>query len=269
MSEVLVRGLTPADRARAAMALGVDVPTVQTVLTVETGNAGGFLADGRPRILLEAHLFSRATKRRWDASYPKISAQPWDRRLYVGGAGEWRRLDQAIALDRTAALRSCSWGLAQILGSNFGACGFDDVEAFVAAMSESEGRQLDAFVAFIIHEGLAPLLRARAWAAFARRYNGPGYAQNAYDQKLAAVYAELAGRPAPHLPIVGMLRIGMRGEAIRRLQEALNRGANRPPILVDGIFGRSTEIAVQQFQAARELDVDGVVGPVTAKALKL
>ncbi|SHJ69817.1 Putative peptidoglycan binding domain-containing protein [Roseomonas rosea] len=263
------RGLTPADRARAAMALGVDVPTVQTVLTVETGNAGGFLADGRPRILFEAHLFSRATKRRWDASHPRISAQPWDRRLYAGGTGEWPRLEQAASLDRAAALSSASWGLAQILGSNHVACGHEDVESFVAAMRESEGRQLDAFVGFIIHEGLAPLLRARAWAAFARRYNGPSYAQNAYDQKLAAVYADLAGTPAPALPIVGMLRIGMEGEAVRRLQRALNGLGRRPPLVVDGDFGGVTQLAVQQFQAARGLQVDGVVGPVTARALGL
>ncbi|WP_338662648.1 N-acetylmuramidase domain-containing protein [Pararoseomonas sp. SCSIO 73927] len=263
------KGLTPGDRARAAMALGVDVATVQTVLTVETGTAGGFLADGRPRILFEAHLFSRATGRRWDATHPRVSQQPWNRKLYVGGAGEWGRLEEAAALDRAAALSSASWGLPQILGSNHAGCGFEDVEAFVAAMSESEGRQLDAFVAFLIHGGLAPLLRARAWAAFARRYNGPSYAQNAYDQKLAAVYADLAGAAPPALPIVGMLRIGMEGDAVRRLQAALNRATNRPAILVDGVFGRVTEVAVQQLQAARGLQADGVVGPITARALGL
>ena len=246
------RGLTPGDRARAARALGVDVATVQTVLTVETGNAGGFLADGRPRILLEAHLFSRATAR-----------------TTSGSRSDQARLEEAAALDRAAALSSASWGLPQILGSNHTACGFADAEAFVAAMSETEGRQLDAFVAFIIHEGWAPLLRARSWAAFARRYNGPGFAANAYDQKLAAVYADLAGAPAPALPIAGMLRIGMQGEAVRRLQAALNQATNRPAIRVDGDFGRATEIAVQQFQAARGLQADGAVGQITARALGL
>jgi hypothetical protein len=32
-------------------------------------------------------------------------------------------------------------------------------------------------------------LRARNWPSFARGYNGPAYAQNAYDKKMAAAYA--------------------------------------------------------------------------------
>lgn len=32
-------------------------------------------------------------------------------------------------------------------------------------------------------------LMNRDWAAFARAYNGPAYAKNRYDQKLAAAYA--------------------------------------------------------------------------------
>ncbi|MDP3414629.1 N-acetylmuramidase domain-containing protein [Falsiroseomonas sp.] len=266
-AEARGKKLRPDDMLRAAAALGDSVAAVQAVLTVETGGAGGFLLDGRPRILFEAHLFSRATGRRFDASHPRISAQPWDRRLYAGGAGEWPRLDAAAALARPQALCSASWGLAQILGSNHRAAGHATVEGYVAAVSESEGRQLDALVAFLRAEGLDRLLRARDWAGFARRYNGPGYAANAYDQKLAAAYADAAGEPPPVRPIATMLRIGHRGEAVLRVQRALGWAGFM--LTQDGVFGRVTEIAVQQFQERMRLAPDGVVGPATARALGL
>jgi hypothetical protein len=34
------------------------------------------------------------------------------------------------------------------------------------------------------------------WAAFAKGYNGPGYAKNAYDVKLAQAYAKFEKEPA-------------------------------------------------------------------------
>jgi len=48
---------------------------------------------------------------------------------------------------------------------------------------------------------MAEALRKRNWAAFAKAYNGPGYAKNQYDTKLAASYATFAApAPAPAAP---------------------------------------------------------------------
>lgn len=262
------RRVGPADIARAAAANGLEAAVVQAVLTVETGGAGGFLADGRLRLLEERHVFSRRTGRRWDATHPGISGQPWDRRFYVGGAGEWPRFEEAAALDRDAALCSCSWGLAQIMGFNHAACGYPSAAAFVAAMATGEGPQLDAFFALLRSQGLLRFLRVRDFPGFTALYNGPGQVA-LYSAKLAAAHADAAGAAQPDNPIAGMLRIGMRGDAVRRLQLALNRATNRPPVLVDGVYGRVTEIAVAQFQEARGLEADGVVGPITAQALGL
>ncbi len=62
-----------------------------------------------------------------------------------------------------------------------------------------------------------------------------------------------------------VLRIGTRGEAVRRLQEALCAVGWR--LTPDGIFGLSTAIAVEQFQELHGLAPDGVVGPKTSAAL--
>jgi hypothetical protein len=40
--------------------------------------------------------------------------------------------------------------------------------------------------------GIADDLKAHRWAEVAKRWNGPGYAKNAYDTKLAAAYAKWA-----------------------------------------------------------------------------
>ena len=70
----------------------------------------------------------------------------------------------------------------------------------------------------------------------------------------------------PATAVVGILRKGSRGDAVKRVQQLLvERGYN--PGVVDGIFGPRTEIAVLAFQEAATLRVDGLVGPSTRTAL--
>jgi peptidoglycan hydrolase-like protein with peptidoglycan-binding domain len=59
---------------------------------------------------------------------------------------------------------------------------------------------------------------------------------------------------------------GATGDAVRRLQRALRRTPDLG-LAVDEIFGPMTDQAVQQFQQANGLTVDGVVGPLTWAAL--
>jgi LysM repeat protein len=183
------RGLTAADWQRAATALGVDVAAIQAVAEVEAPRTG-FLADGRARILFEAHQFSSRTDGAYDRSHPGISSPRWNRDLYQGGAAEYTRLEQAMALNGDAALASASWGRFQIMGFNHEAAGYGNVREFVAAMQQGEGRQLDAFVSFIQADpAMHRALRNHDWASFAAAYNGPGYAANQYDTRMAAAYA--------------------------------------------------------------------------------
>jgi Transglycosylase-like domain/Putative peptidoglycan binding domain len=59
------------------------------------------------------------------------------------------------------------------------------------------------------------------------------------------------------------LQRGDRGEAVEQVQTALGVEP------VDGVFGPATERAVKDFQEARGLAPDGVVGPLTRAALGL
>jgi peptidoglycan hydrolase-like protein with peptidoglycan-binding domain len=51
-----------------------------------------------------------------------------------------------------------------------------------------------------------------------------------------------------------LLQRGIRGEMVRRVQEALSIGA-------DGVFGQGTETAVKQWQEQNGVDATGVVDP--------
>ena len=184
--------LTDADFQRAAAALNCEVACVQAVTDVESGGSG-FFASGRPKILFEAHYFSRLTQHRYDASNPQISSAKWNRALYAGGEKEYGRLQSAMALNRDAALRSASWGRFQIMGDNCKAAGYASADEYVAAMYQSEGKHLDAFVNFVKSSKLDGALREKRWADFAKGYNGSGYAENQYDKKLAAAYKKHAG----------------------------------------------------------------------------
>jgi hypothetical protein len=251
---------TPLDDAAiadAASKLGCEVAAVRAVIDVES--RGGFLPDGRPKILFERHYFSRLTKGKFDTSHPDISNGKWGG-YGAGGAHQYDRLNEAIALDRDAALRSASWGLFQIMGDHCDSLGFADVEAFVAAMVSGEAAQLDAFVTFVKTNKLADELIRHDWAGFARGYNGPAYRENRYDQKLAAAYG-FHSKGSPRTDSVRpTLRQGDKGPAVEELQNLLGLKA-------DGDFGPKTKLAVIAFQKSKGLLTDGIVGRGTWAAL--
>lgn len=193
MSETLQRALTDADFARAAKELNVEPAAIRAVAEVEAAGEG-FLRDGRPAILYEAHVFHKETSGKHahakDRRGVALSSPSWNQKLYgATGAAQHDRYEDARKLDPDAANKACSWGAFQILGQNHKVCGFDTSQEFVDAMWSGASAHLDAFVKFIKANKLDAALRAEDWKTFARVYNGPGYAQNAYDKKMASAYA--------------------------------------------------------------------------------
>lgn len=184
------------DFATAGQALSVSPECVMTVVEVEAGG-DGFLDSGDCDILFERHIFFRRLSKKKSAAemqqlvakYPNL-VNP-NTGGYSGGQKEWDRLNAAIAIDRTEALNSASWGMFQVMGFNCAAAGWSDIEQFVTDMKTSESKHLTAFVGFVkANPNLHKALKAQDWASFARGYNGAAYAKNNYDKKLAAAYAK-------------------------------------------------------------------------------
>lgn len=83
-----------------------------------------------------------------------------------------------------------------------------------------------------------------------------------------------APKPAATSSSWTTLKLGDSGDNVVRLQEALGakgykNSTNRKALVADGEFGAITERRVKQFQKDAELVSDGLVGPITAKALGL
>jgi hypothetical protein len=116
-----------------------------------------------------------------------ISAKRNDK-LVKTRAGEWDRLEAARLIHKDAANCSASWGKFQIMGFNWRKCSCASVIEFVRIMHDEEG-QTELFANFLkYHPQMVEALYRRDWRTFAYLYNGPGYAANKYDKKMAEEY---------------------------------------------------------------------------------
>lgn len=185
--------LTDLDFHNAAVATGLTPRIIRTVAAVESN--GKMFEDGRPVVRFEPHWFQRLTKGRFNKSHPRLSHSYGMRFNWSQPGSQARRyseqIEPAMALDRDATIQACSWGGFQVMGFNFHKCGFKNPQEFLNAHWTSAGGQLLAAMAFIKSAGLIDELQRLDWAGFAYGYNGPDFASNQYDKKLAAAYARL------------------------------------------------------------------------------
>lgn len=171
--------------------LGWEVAMVRAVLAVEARNRG-FVA-GRPLILNEPHhLYHQlGGALRRAAVNAGLAYKKWGQKPYLKTQNaRYNWLAKAMQIDEAAALKSCSWGLGQVMGFNHKVSGFKTVHEFVEAMKYSEGAQLYAMARYIVGNRLQRHLagKKRNFAGFAKGYNGPGYKKNAYDTRMASEY---------------------------------------------------------------------------------
>lgn len=242
--------LTPEGLGSVTAELDIGLPELWAVIRVET-RGWGFLSDRRPQILYERHVFNRLTNGAFRTAAPLISnPRPGG---YVGGLREYDRLREALTFDREAALSSTSWGIGQVMGFHAASLGFVDVEQMVGEMTISEDHQLAAVARFIDNEGLQLALRDRDWTRFARRYNGPQFARNHYDERLRYAYDDFVANGLPD--------VRLRAAQLRLLYRGFHPGP------VDGVMGNVTRGALRRFQQAEGLPVTGALDDGTEAEL--
>ncbi len=183
--------LTEPNLSDAAKTLGCTSRDIKAVSHVEAPN-GGFIAspDNRPVILFESHAFHTLTNGVYDGSHSGISTNSWQHNYGTSGSYQYDRLNEALSLNRNAALQAASWGKYQIMGLNYKNAGYDSVEEFVKDMATSEAYQLDAFVAFLQNTGIDKDLANEDWHSFAWHYNGSGQV-DFYTSRIKAAFDSL------------------------------------------------------------------------------
>jgi len=191
--------LTAKDFQEAANLLGVPVASVKAVAEVESAGSG-FIPDGRVKVQYEPHIMYRRLKEHFGQTRAdrELRAHP---DLVALKAGSYQTLDKedkdmgraSNLIDRTCALESASWGAFQIMGYHWKTIGYTTLQAFINDQYTARG-QLMSFVKFILADSrLLRALRQKDWKTFARIYNGPAYATNKYDTKLAQAEARHRG----------------------------------------------------------------------------
>lgn len=181
--------LDKTDWPEIAAQIGVGEDELHAFAEVEASGSG-FDAKGRVKMLFEPHVFHRELgpgKSRTAAIKAGLAYPKWKPGGYP--ADSYPRLMKAMAIDETAALRSASWGLGQIMGNNCRAAGYATPQKMIEAFAADEEAQLQAIVDFLKAKGLDKALRAHDWKTLEKGYNGGGF-NGAYATKLAAAFAK-------------------------------------------------------------------------------
>lgn len=119
---------------------------------------------------------------------------------------------------------------------------------------------------------LQQLLRARSHPVAVDGIFGPNTeaAVKAFQQSNGLAADGIVG-PQTWPKLVVQVQQGSTGDAVRGVQEVMKfhdqSDGEGPPIHVDGIFGPQTNRWVRGFQNAVDIDVDGIVGQVTWRAM--
>lgn len=183
--------LTDEDFRIVAEELGVEVAAMKAVVSIEAGAAmKGFWAPGIPVINFDRTMYNKYRSKAASTAGARGESIPSGLSGY--GLRQWTQLINARKSNAQGANMGTFWGMFQIGGFNFKLCGCESVNEFVKLMSFSELEQLELFATFLINTGMVADLRAKRWAAFARKYNGPSYASRGYHTKMANAYARFS-----------------------------------------------------------------------------
>ncbi|MCD0493727.1 N-acetylmuramidase family protein [Chromobacterium violaceum] len=187
------RRLDETDLIAAAESLRLPLPCLKAFCETEAQD-GGFLPDGRARILLERHIaYRQALKAGLDANrlasrHPELCGP--SRGGYQSAPAEWERFRQlAAAAGETVAVESCLWGLFRLPGFYWRELAYADAGEFRLAMERDEASQLEGLVRLLrARPDLLQTLRERRWRAAARIRQGSASLESLYEARLAAAH---------------------------------------------------------------------------------
>lgn len=180
--------------SEAGQAHHLDHAALAAVAQTESSGIVTTRINGRdePLIRFEGHYFDKRlgpddqTKARaLKLSSPRAGAIPNP----AGQAERWQMLGKACRINCDAAYESTSWGVGQVMGAHWHWLGYVSVAEMVETVRSAVPEQIELMSRFIVYSNLRDVLNKHDWQKFAYSYNGPLYAKNRYDRKLAQNYA--------------------------------------------------------------------------------
>lgn len=257
----------------------IEPEALMAVVEVESNGRLGASVNGRmePLIRFEGHYFYRllSNAKRNKAVVRGLAHSRSGRvKNPLRQASRWRLLKRAEAIDRTAALSSCSWGCGQVMGSHWRWLGYGSVDALVVEARDGASGQIRLMMRYIKKARLISKLQTHDWAGFARAYNGPAYRKYKYHTKMRNAYRKFLrvkrkpeqGSMLSKRNQVQMLKFGSYGFGVRQLQKDLSSLGFH--LVIDGDFGFATERTLKTFQRESRLKADGIFGPKTLEMLR-
>lgn len=196
-----------------AVARQHEIEPAALLAVVEVESAGKSMDGIYPCLLFERHVFYRELKKAGKAAalsnavnlgLANSSWQPKTQYKDQGsGAKRAALFERAKVIDEECAIRSCSWGVGQTMGFLYAELHFKSaVQMLAYMMAGGVPAQVECMVREIENKKLTAKLNNHQWASFAKVYNGPGYAQNRYDTKMAAAYGRWSKAMLPDKPVV-------------------------------------------------------------------
>ena len=190
------------DLPRIGHEIGVGEDELHAFIDTES-RGKGFDRQGRPVMLFEPHVFWRNLRDRDQVKAERagLAYRKWKPGNYPRDS--YPRLIKAMAINETAALKACSWGMTQVLGENHKMVGYSTVQAMVLAMMADEENHIEAMVEYVISAGIDDEMRDLAALTRPTRpsdcvgivsvYNGPGYKKNNYHVNFANAHNKWRG----------------------------------------------------------------------------
>lgn len=238
-----IRALSARERVPVEWALGL--------AEVESAGRAFWTIDGKqlPAINLEGHYFYRLLSPQDRIKALSLGlAHPTAGKTVVPNsfAGRYLMLRDWLRIDATAALKSISMGVGQVMGEHHDRLGYDTVEEMWGVARSSLAGQAEIMLRFLTTDAeLFTAVRDNQYERVARIYNGPKYKTNSYDTKIKA--------------------------AVEKWQRGSANPAGIPRYNTDVELASITALGfatVKAFQQSNGLTADGIIGPITREKIE-
>jgi hypothetical protein len=260
----------------AANAVHLEPAAFLALGEVETGG-NAFEHDGAtPSLLYERHQAWRMAARISRAlqsafALAGLAIPHWSRSTQYKDQGSSEKrlalIGRARGINAEVANQSASWGVGQTMGFLYPELGFTSACAMVAHMTGNLAGQIQCMIREVQNKKLIGPLNAHDWPHVARIYNGPGYAANRYDTRLADAHKRWCRKLATGA-IASPVPADMTPAEIKLLQSKLRALGITAVGNPNGVAGINTVAALSAFQAHEGLTVTGKYDDATREALK-